>query len=1056
MNLPRFSVQRPVFTTVIFIVMILFGIVSLIEIPVDLFPEIEPPAISVITIYRGAGAAEIEEKINKPLEDVLASINDLKDIQSVAQESISNVTCTFEFGVDLNEAANSIRDKLEFAKRRLPEDADQPMVVKFNLAMFPVLFLGITSGEIDIKDQSEVIEDFIIEPLQRIPGVASVVMLNANIKQVIIALDRDRLSSFNLSVSDVMKAVSTDNLSLPAGHMKIGAFDYTLRVPGEYEHIDEIKETIVVSTRNGLVRVKDVARVFWGSEELQQFGILDNRDMVFLMVQKQSGVNTVEVAKQINEKLQSLEGKLPHGMNATALIDTSVFITDMVNSLSQAVYVGGFFVILVVVLFLRRLRSSLIIVLSIPASLIIAFAFLYAFDYTLNMISLMSLSLAIGMVVDNSIVVLDNITRHLEWGESRVKAAVTGTIEVGGAIFASTLTTVMIFAPLFFIGGFIGIMFKQLAGVIIITLSASLISALLLSPMLSSKILKAAKNDVNNGHKNQKQKENDARGLKKIFLFSENMLNWTENHYANRLRWVLKHKMLTTLVALSLFGMSLFILPIIGLDFMPKQDSGDIQINFELPLGTEVDETYSVARKIAGIIKEEVPELELIFMRGGESTGGMSNRIEGTNTGLVGIKVCPLNERDRSVLEIADAIRVRIEEIPGIDKLDIMAENPLGSIFTGGQKPVTIQILSKDFRKAEAAAARIMARMDKIEGLTDLTTDLVSLKPELQVKIDRIRANQVGLNVAMIADAVNSSYFGSKASLFREGGDEYDIIVKLKKADRKSVDQMLDLDLKTYTGKQVKLRSVAKVVEGMTPLSIQRLNKERMITIGARTSGVPLGRIADQINEIVSDLNLPPNIGVKFGGELKQQAETQGDLGILLILGILLVYLVMSAQFESFLDPFVIIFSIPFAITGVFLGLLITGFALSLPAFLGTIILVGIVVNNAIVLVDYINMLRREKGLELNEAIATAGERRLRPILMTAFTTIFGMLPLALFKGQGHEMWQPMGIAVVFGLLISTLVTLVLIPTLYAATERFRRAVAIDAADVENNGGETP
>ena len=1044
MNLPRFAVSRPVMTAVIFIVMIVFGMLSLKMLPLDLFPEIEPPAISVVTVYSGAGAKEIEEKVSKPIENALASVGDLKDLRSTSQEGMSQVVCLFEFGTNLDEAANNIRDKLEFAKQRLPDDAEQPMVIKFNLAMFPIMFLSLTSDDVDIRGHEKEIENLIIEPLQRIPGVASVIAFNIMNKEVAVTVDQDRLTALNLSIADISNAIRMDNYSLPAGHMEIGSFDYTIRVPGEYDNIKHIEDTIIAATPAGLVRIRDVARVFWSATDTRQVSTLNDREMVFLMVQKQSGSNTVKVASSVNKKISDMEGKLPFGMKLTMVMDSAEFILNMVGNLTRTVYFGGFFVLLVVIFFLRRLRSSIIIATSIPASLIIGFAFLYSFGYTLNMISLMALSLAIGMVVDNSIVVLDSISQHISWGKNRRDAAITGTVEVGGAIMASTLTTVMIFAPLFFIGGFVGIMFKQLAGVVILTLFASLLSALLLTPMLCSRLLKpvaTSKEEGRNGN-GYANGNGNGNGLKYTLIrTSENIFNTLETRYSRTLNWTLKHRVLTLGIAAVIFISSLGLVKIIGVDFMPSEDSGDIQISFETPLGTRIEETEKVAQAIADVVKEHIPERRYVYYRCGESGGGMSGTIQGTSTGRVGVKTLPLNQRDRSTQEMGAVIRPYIEKIPGIYKLDIAADNPMSSMFSGGQKPVTIQVLCKDVKKAEKIADEMLVKIEKIKGLKDITTDTVNLKPELQVSIDRTRANQIGLNVYGIADAVRGSMFGRLTSIYREGGNEYDIYVRLRKQDRMTVQQLENMELKTMTGETVPLKTVATISEGMTPLSISRLNKQRVLTIGARNEGATLGEIQEQIDTIIAGMNIPPDVGIEYGGNLEQQADVNKDMSLLLLMGIFLVYLVMAAQFESFVDPLVIIFSIPFAATGVMTGLFIAGFPLSVPAMLGMIILVGIVVNNAIVLVDYTNILRRTEKMGVIRALKTAGKRRLRPVLMTALTTISGMTPLALSQGDGHESWQPMGISVVFGLLVSTLVTLVVIPVMYAMAEPLRRKI---------------
>ncbi|HQN71901.1 MAG TPA: efflux RND transporter permease subunit [bacterium] len=1026
MNFPKFAVKRPVMVSVIFIIMGLFGIYSLFDLPIDLMPEIEAPSISVITVYKGAGSEEVEEKITKVVESALSSTSGMKNIYSTSVENVSTVTCEFEYGTDLSEATNDIRDILNLAKGFLPDDAEDPLIFEFDTSMMPIMFLSVTSKKENIRFKTEEIEDTLTDPIKRIPGVGSVMNFNKMEKKIIISADKQRLAALNLSVSDITNTVRSENLSLPAGNIEIGDFDYTIRVPGEYSNIDEVAETIVASTPSGLIRIKDVARVFWGSEDSRQFGLKNGEYMAFLMVQKQSGANTVAIAKAVKNKIEEIKPRLPDGFEVDVLLDTSDFIVNMVGNLSNSVLTAGFFVILVVVFFLRRFRSSFIVLLSIPASLIIAFAFLYGFGYTLNMVSLMALSLAIGMVVDNSIVVLDNITRHLESGKGKMDSAVDGTTEVGGAILASTLTTIVIFAPLFFISGLVGILFGQLAGVVILTLTASLLAAMLLTPMVSSRILTLEK---------EKKKNNW------FFRLGERFLLIVETGYTKIIEFTLKHKNKTIITAMSLFFASLFLVPFIGLDFIPESDEGMILVEYELPLGTKVDKTMETGQHIERIIREEIPAKYLLrtFMRGGPDSSGFSQKVQDTNSGTTGAMLTSQNFRKVGVKYYVNKIRARvIKEVPGIEKMDI--KTSAGGMTGSNEKPVTVKFANKDFKKSAAAAERFQRELEKIEGLSDISNDADSLKPEIEVNIDRIRASQVGLKTAMIASAVRSAFYGDTASVYRKDGDEYEIMVKYKKADRTNLEQLKELQLKTMFGTTVKLKDVADVKEGLTALAVNRQNRERIVTVGARlTDNTAIGKVGVDVEKALKNAEIPTDIEIIYGGSLKDQKETTVDLVKLLLLGIILVYLVMAAQFESFVDPFVIIFSIPFAISGVLIGLLVTGHTLSVPAFLGMIILVGVVVNNAIVLIDYTKIQKENLKMSTDEALIYSGSRRLRPILMTAMTTIFGMIPLTLMRGEAHEIFNPMGVAVVFGLTFSTLVTLVLIPCMYSAVDSFLR-----------------
>ena len=1032
MSIPQIAVKRPVLVTVIFLMMTLFGLYSLTDLPIDLMPDIEIPYISIITIYEGAGSEEVEEKVTKVLESALSSVENLKNLHSRSMENLSTVSCEFEYGIDLADATNSIRDKINMVRSYLPDDVDDPRIFKIDLSMMPILFLAITSEEEDIRFQKEVIEDFIQNPIERIPGVGSVGLFNAMEKQIIIAADKQKLASLGLAISDISSVIAAENLSVPGGNMQIGSFDYTLRVPGEYNDIDEVAETIIANTPMGIIRIKDVARVFWGSDDSRQFGLNNGKYMVFMMVQKQSGANTVAIAEAVKKRIAEMNGRLPKGMHIDIIRDNSEYIMSMVGNLTDSVLTAMICVMLVVVFFLRRIRSSLIVILSIPASMIIAFAFLYGFGYTLNMVSLMSLCLAVGMVVDNSIVVLDNITRHLELGERKFEAAIKGASEVGGAITASTLTTIVIFAPLFFVSGLISIFFSQLAGVIILTLAASLLSAMLLTPMVCSKILREAKHDENgNIIVEEKPKKQNI-----IYRAGEKFLTSAENLYSKVIEKTLRFKKTTIFVAILLFIGSLMLVPVIGLDFMPEDDQGSLQIDIELPQGTRIEETLKAAQHIERIIREEIPleHLTRTYVRGGSNNSGFSQKIEGTNTATIGAKLISTNYRKVTVRQYAKKIRARItQEVAGIEKADFTTG---GNGMGMSEKPVTIKLLNKSFEKNSLYAAKLQSELLKIKGLTDVTNDADVLKPEIAIKVDRVRASKLGLKTSMIAMAVRYSFYGQTASVYRDNGQEYDIVVKYQKGDRSNIEQLKEMELKTLNGTTVKLKDVAEITDGLTSLVVNRLNRERMVTVSANLEDdIAVGKIYAEVQQAFKNIDLPADIGVEYGGNMKQQQDTTGDLVALLFLGVILVFLVMSAQFESFIDPFVILFSIPFGISGVLLGLLIMGKSLSMPAFLGMIILVGIVVNNAIVLIDYMKMVKERDSLSTTDALIFAGGKRLRPILMTAMTTIFGMVPMMLMDGEGAAMFSPMGTAVVFGLTVSTLITLILVPSVYALVD---------------------
>lgn len=1014
MRLPEFGVKFPVTNIMIFFAVLVLGLVSLSKLSIDLMPEIEPPNISVITVYEGAGAEDVETKVTEVIENNLATISNLDKITSRSLENLSVVSCRFNWGTNLDEASNDVRDKLEFAKRLLPEEIETPIVFKFNTAMIPILFVGANSQN-NYLSLYHIIDKQVGDDLKRIPGVGAVQMYGGLERQINVSIDRARLEAYHLSVQKIVDRLAQENITLPAGDLKTGFLEYTLRVPGEFSNPEQLKDIIIAQEGERRVYLKDIAEVKDSFKEETMIVRSNGQLGVMLMVQKRSGANTVEVANKVKQRLKQLQETLPFGIKFSILMDNSEHITQSIKDLTKTIYWGGLFVILVVFFFLRQLRTSLIIALTIPFSLIIAFIFMYLFGYTINIMSLSSLAIAIGMVVDNAIVIVDNVYRHREKGKNPTEAAISGASEVGRAVSASTFTTIVVFLPMVFLTGIVGIMFKQLALLVSITLLASLFTALTLSPTLCAKLLVALPT---------------TRGR---------FFNNLEALYAQILALSLKNKKITILLATAIFIFSLLLVPKIGTEFIPEEDTGDLNIQIELSVGTRVEETDKIAKQVEAIFKQDVPEMQTLFSRVGYSAGsrlgaGFGVRL-GSNIINMGAKLVPLSQRKRSIKEIAQTIRPKIASLLGVKKINIQAGSPFARILFGGGKPISIELFGHDLEATDNLAYKIKDKISQIKGVTDITISRELGRPEFQIEVDRLKASSLGLSMAEITETLRTYFYGKTASKYREAGEQYDIFVRLKDSDRRSIDDIGNVPLTLAQGKTIKLSNIAKIVPATGPIEIARQNQERIIKVEANTFRRSLGDIAKDIRAIISQTEVPPDIWINLGGDIEEQAKSFRQLLLLFVLGGILVYMVMASQFESFLDPFIVMFSVPFAFTGVAFGLFLAGITLSVIAFLGLVMLVGIVVNNAIVLVDYINLLRRQQGLPLYEAITVGGKNRLRPVLMTTLTTLFGMLPLALSRGEASELWRPLGVSILGGLSISTLVTLVLVPVLYALFE---------------------
>jgi HAE1 family hydrophobic/amphiphilic exporter-1 len=1051
MNLPEFGVKKPVTNLMIFLSIIILALYSLTRIGIDSFPKIEPPVVSVIAGYPGASPEDVEIKVTEALENQLSTTPGLEKITSFSAEGVSVISLKFTWGTAIDAATNDIRDRIELAKRFLPDipnEMDNPFIFKFNTSNIPILALGITAKE-SYPDLYTMIDKRLGDALRQLPGVGAVQFQGGGLeRQINIWVDRQRLEGYDFSILDIQNVLARENITQPVGNIKMGLTDYLIRLPGEFATPDEIKHVILGKRNDKPVYLKDVTRIEDGfKEEMTKVRINRQRGLV-MMIQKQSDTNTVEVAAMAREKIAEISKTLPSDVKIITIFDTSEDIINSLNSLKSSLWLAILLVIFVVWFFLRQGSPSFIIALTIPFSLMVTFIYLFLSGKTINSISLSSVAIVSGMVVDNAIVVVDNIFRRLERGQRPQEAAIFGTSEMFLAIGASTLTTIVVFLPMLFIPGVIGIFFGELAVIVTVTLLASLFTAATFTPMLCSRWMRVA---------SMGSAQIARQGLfKKFYDVSEGWFRRSEEFYARCLAWCLKHKKTVILGFLGSFFFSLVLVRFVGTEFIPEEDTGDLRITVSMPIGTRVEVTDKVASRIEDMVEAGIPEATYYYVRSGQipGIGRTFGNASGTHIVTAGVKLVSKDKRKRSVKDVAQDLRIKIAAIPGVLKTDVSTGNPIGRLITGGGgKAIQLEIIGHSFEDTDTFAKKAKSIMEKVPGTVDVSISRELDRPEMRLEVDREKSAMLGLNMSTIANSVKTFIAGSTASKYREKGETYDIFVRLEDASRSKLSDIenlsiapvfntLDFSRTSLKSNLVKLSNVAKIYETTGPEEIERVNRERVVRVECNTFGRSSGRVVEDINKELKKIPLPADVIVNFGGEAEEQRKAFADLALLLLLGLVLVYMVMAAQFESLLDPFIIMFSVPFTFTGVILALFVTRITLSIISFLGVIMLMGIVVNNAIVLVSYINILRA-RGLTIYEAITQGGKARLRPVLMTTITTLAGLLPLALSRGEGSETWQPLGVTMLGGLMVSTLITMLFVPTMYAIFE----------SRVKKNGG---
>ena len=1023
MSIYRTSVEHPVTTALVFLAFAILGIFSLVQLPVDNFPDFESNTIMVMSSYPGASAEDVETNLTKVLENSLNGVPNLKDITSNSRENIAVLTLEFEYGIDIDDATNDVRDKLDMVSQSIPDGASQPYLFKFSADDMPIMILSATANQ-SVSALDKILDERVATPLARVTGVGTVSVTGAPKREIQVYCDPSKLEAYNLSISAISSIIAAENRNIPSGSIDIGSETYTLRIKKEFQDPSELLDIVLGTVNGGTIYLRDVARITDTVEEKSQESYTNGVRGAQIIIQKQSGYNTVEVIKKVKATLAGLERNLPADIQISPVVDSSRNILRTISSLKETIFITFLVVMLVVFLFLGRLKGTLIVVLSIPIALLASLMYLYATGNTLNIISMSALSIAIGMVVDDAIVVLENVTSHLERGEKPKEAAVHGTAEVGISVIASTLTMLCVFLPLTMINGMAGIMFRQLGFIVSIIMIVSTTAALTLVPMLCALLM------------NNKPTTNKL--YKAVFGPVNKVLDGISHGYSRMIAWCMNRKVLIMLTALVIFAVVIALyVPRMKTEFFPNADQGRIRATIELPIGTSQDVTREVAARIYEKIQADVPEIEVMsysFGQADSENAFASMQQNGTYLISMNINVGSMEDRDRSVSEIADVIRADLKLFPELNRFNVTE----GGMGMGGRASVQLEIYGYDFEETENAAREMRARMMESGFFTQAILSRDQYTPEYEVDFDREKLALNGLNSVTAATAVSAAMSGAVASYYREDGEEYNIRVRYAPEFRTSIEDLENVIITNSAGRTLKVKDLGRIVESKVPPTIQRKNRDRYISVnGIMAKGYTLSDGVEFVQGYLKANPLPHGLTWEIGGDYEEQQEMFGSMILLALLIIILVYMVMASQFESFMGPFVIMFSIPFAFTGVALGNMVAGLAIGMMSAVGIIILLGIVVKNGIVLIDY-TILLQERGYSVREASVTAARARLRPILMTTLTTVLGMLPMALGRGEGSEMWNGLGTTVAWGLSISTLITLVLIPVLYCGLTEHR------------------
>jgi HAE1 family hydrophobic/amphiphilic exporter-1 len=1026
MKLAEVAVRRPVGVLMLALAVILLGMVSLSRLAIDLLPEMDIPVVSIVTGYQGAGPQEVEQLVTRPIEEAVATVENLKHLSSVSRSGTSTVVAQFEWGTDINAIMNDVRDVVDRVQPALPPDAERPLIFKFDPALMPVLVVGLT-GDQSLADMHRFADNAVKPRLERLEGVASVAVHGGKTREIQVHLDPVAMQGYGVSLGQVTQAIRAGNLNLAGGTVREGAREFVVRVPGEFITLRDVEGVVVPTPEGAPVRLVDIADIRDGYRDLDVISRLNGQPSLALVVQKQPQANTVQVVQRVRAALADIQRDTPGNIRFEAAFDQAEFIEHSITNLRNNLLIGCALAALVIFIFLRNFRTTAIICTTIPLAIIGACNLIYFSGETLNLLTLGGLALGVGVIVDDAIVVLENIFRHRQEGLPPLDAARTGASEVTGAVIGASLTSMAVFAPIAFVGGLASELFSSLAMTVVFALLASLTMALTVVPMLGSRLLAKSLGEV----------RADGSRLERLLFLAGAWMEGLKNWYGGVLSWALENRRRVVCLAAVLFVASLALVPLVGTEFLPTMDQGAISIVVEMPRGTAVEETDRMVARVEEIAAG-VPEVETVFV-----TTGVGDYMEQAGLGgtspdraMLDLLLVPLGERQRSTAEVVEALRRELAKVPGATFRVSLAEG----MTMGEEAPVAVHLKGDDLdtlaRLGDEAAALVAA----VPGTREVTSSLEEGRPEVQILVDRDRAALYGLSVSQVASTVRAALHGEVATRYRVGGDEIEVRVRLAEESRRHLADLENLVLTAPTGAQVLLRDVAHLAVGEGPTAITREDQSRTVSITAQIAGRDLGSVNRDVRAALEGMALPSGYSFELGGEAEEMVEAFGELAFALLLAMILVYLILAVLFESLFFPLVIMFTVPVSLTGMVLGLLVTGRSFSLPAFIGAIVAVGVVAKNGIVLVDYVNQLRR-RGLERDEALRKAGPIRLRPILMTAGTTVFAMFPIALGLGEGAEMQAPLATVIIGGLIFSTAISLLLVPVIYSILDDWGRAV---------------
>jgi HAE1 family hydrophobic/amphiphilic exporter-1 len=1019
MKISNFSISRRITTAMLVLLVVLIGAISFSRLKVDLYPDVTFPGAAIVTSYSGVGPEEIENLVTKPIESSVSRVTGVKSVSSTSDTGQSTIVVEFEWGTDMDFAVLDLRQQIDLISSFLPDEADDTLIFKFDPAQFPILSFGVT-GEQNLAELKAEVEDNIVPRLERLPGVAQVNLEGGLTREILISLESDKLYNYGIDFSTVNGILAQENVNVSAGDIQRGDRNLLIRTMGKFESLDDIRNINIPTGSGSTVKISDLGIVRDTYAERSTISRVNGDSSIGLSIQKQTDANTVQTANVVKDEIERIKSEYDE-LNIITAMDQSDFIEKAIQSVQRNAVIGGLLAVLILFIFLRNIRSTIVIATAIPVSIIATFMLMFFADLNINIISLGGLALGVGMLVDNAIVVLENIYRYRSMGVGKIEAAKEGSSEVGMAITASTMTTIVVFLPVFFVEGIAARLFKELALTVSFSLFASLAVALTLIPMLASTFLKVSQKDLDR----------------------ESKQGFVTRNYKRMLGFSLNHRWIIVLILVVLLAGSIALVPTVGTEFLPASDQGTFTISYDLPASTILAESDNVAQYTEDVLST-IPEVKTVFSSVGSAD--MMGTTTSSDTGNVTVLMKDLSERSRSTNQVMEEVRQRLS----LPDVNFQVSTQTGFSFGGG-KPINIKLKGNDLAVLEEYTARAREEMANIEGLRDISDSFEEGRPELRIQFNRSLASQFGLNARQVANTVRTAVSGSVTTRYEVGGDEYDIRVQLQESDLNSVSQLSNLNIIAPGGVQVPLKRFSDLEVETGPNQILRIDQERYAEINSDLFNIDLGTAVERIqNRLSENVELPEGYEFSYEGQFQDQQSSFRSLAFAFLLAVVLVYMVMASQFESLIHPLIIMFTVPLAIIGVILGVVITDSTLSVASLIGLITLAGIVVNNAIVMVDYINHLRREKQ-EKNTAILEAAAVRLRPIMMTALTTILGLIPLALGRGDGGELAQPIAVVVISGLTFATFLTLFIIPIFYSLLTSFRNIVLAKIKGVDRS-----